>query len=356
MRSAYMEWAKLESQGRFNLARSDLETFRLADLPVELEDLEITGPSFYGYGPLQERLARKCGVTEARVVAATGTSMANHLALAAVVEAGDEVLIEEPTYEPLLRTAQYLGARIRRFPRRFAEGFRVDPDEVEWAMTPRTRAIVLTDLHNPSGVRTTEETLARIAAIADGEGAHVIVDEVYLEACLDPAVRSNFHLAPNVIATCSLTKAYGLSGLRCGWVLAPAHLAERMWRINDLYGSIPAHPAELLSVIALDHLDEIAARARGILMRNRPSLDRFLDSRPELEAVRPAAGTVVFPRLSGGRVDSLCRLLRDRYETTVVPGRFFGMPDHFRIGIGGDPEMVEEGLARLGRSLDELGR
>ena len=351
-----MEWAKLESQGRFNLARSDVADFPLAELPVRLEDLEITGPSYYGYAPLQERLARKCGVPGTCVVAATGTSMANHLALAAVVEAGDEILIEEPTYEPLLRTAQYLGARIRRFPRRFEEGFRVDPDELERTMTSRTRAIVLTDLHNPSGMRTTEETLARIAAIADRQGAHVIVDEVYLEACLDPAVRSSFHLAPNVIATCSLTKAYGLSGLRCGWVLAPAPLAERMWRLNDLYGSIPAHPAELLSVIALDHLDEIATRARRILMRNRPLLDRFLDSRPELETVRSPVGTVAFPRLAGGRVDSLCRLLRDRYETTVVPGRFFGMPDHFRIGIGGDPGMVEEGLARLGRALDELGR
>jgi aspartate/methionine/tyrosine aminotransferase len=127
-----------------------------------------------------------------------------------------------------------------------------------------------------------------------------------------------------------------------------------MWRINDLHGSTAAHPAELLSVIALYHLDRVAARARELLARNRALLDRFLGARGDLEAVPPAAGTVAFPRLAGGRVDELCRRLRDRYETSVVPGRFFEMPDHFRIGIGEETEIVAEGLARLGRALDEM--
>ena len=125
-----MEWAKRESEARFNLAKSDLAPYPLAGLPVGIQDLEINGPSGYGYAPLNERLARKAGVAPECVVAATGTSMANHLALAAVVEPGDEVLIEHPTYELLLRTAEYLGATVRRFPRRFESGFAVEPDAV----------------------------------------------------------------------------------------------------------------------------------------------------------------------------------------------------------------------------------
>jgi aspartate/methionine/tyrosine aminotransferase len=352
-----MEWAKLESGARFNLAKSDLAAYPLARLPVRIEDLEIDGPAGYGYGPLQERLARKAGAPAECVVAATGTSMANHLAMAAVLEPGDEALIEHPTYELLVRVAEYLGATVRRFPQRFEGDFRVEPEEVARAITPRTRAVVVTNLHNPSGVRVPDATLAELAGIARGHGAHLIVDEVYLEAVFDSsgvAARSAFHLAPNVIATSSLTKAYGLSGLRCGWVLAPAPLAERMWRINDLFGSTAAHPAELLSVIALDHLEAIAARARVLLERNHVLLGRFLDGRGDLATVRPDGGTVAFPRLAGGRVEALSQLLRDRYETSVVPGRFFEMPDHFRIGIGGETEMVEEGLTRLGRALDEL--
>ncbi len=354
IRSAYMEWAKTRSHARFNLAASGVAPYSLARLPLCLEDLEISGPTGYGYAPLQERLARKCGVAEECVVAATGTSMANHLALAALLEPGDEVLIEHPTYELLLSVAEYLGARILRFPRHFEDGFRADPREIERTITPRTRLVVLTNLHNPSGARTDDATLRLIGEIAHSYGAQVLVDEVYLEAVFDSPARSAFHLGDNFIATSSLTKAYGLNGLRCGWVLARPGLAERMWRLNDLFGVIPAHAAERLSVIALDHLEEIAAHARALLETNRGLLNRFLDSRKDLLAVRTEAGTIVFPQLPGGHVDGFCQLLRERYETSVAPGRFFEMPQHFRLGIGGETQVVAEGLERLSAALDEF--
>lgn len=355
VRTTYIEWAKLHSAARFNLVKSDVAAYPLAGLPVCVEDLEISGASLYGYAPLQERLARKAGVPEECVVAATGTSMANHLAFAALLEPGDEVLIEHPAYDPILAVATYLGARVRRFELRFADGFRADPAAVERAMTAATRAVVVTNLHNPAGVRVPDEVLAEIAAVAYRHGAYLVVDEVYAEACTEPPFRSAFHLAPNVLVTSSLTKAFGLSGLRCGWVLAPAPLAHRMWRLNDLFGVVAAHPAERIAVVALDHLDAIAARAHALIARNRALLDTFLDSRADLETVRPAEGaTLVFPRLAGGQVDALCRLLRERYDTSVVPGRFFEMPEHFRIAVGGETAMVEEGLARLGAALDAL--
>jgi aspartate/methionine/tyrosine aminotransferase len=182
----------------------------------------------------------------------------------------------------------------------------------------------------------------------------VLVDEVYLEAMFDRAPHSAFHLGDQFIVTGSLTKAYGLSGLRCGWVLADPELAEKMWRLTDLFGVIPAHAAERLSVVALDNLDRIASRAQSLIKTNRAVLDAFLDSRSDLQIARPEFGTVVFPRLVRGNVEQLCRLLRDKYETTVVPGRFFEMPDHFRIGIGCDAEVLKGGLERLGAALDEL--
>jgi aspartate/methionine/tyrosine aminotransferase len=350
-----MQWAKLHSSARFNLATSGLANYPLARLPVRLKDLEITGPNDYGYAPLQQRLSQKSGAPVECVAAAAGTSMANHLALASVLDPGDQVLIEQPTYELLTSAARYLGAEIRRFPRRAEQDFRVDPAEVERACTPATRLIVLTNLHNPSAVRTSDETLGAVGETAARRGARVLVDEVYLDACFDSPVRSAFHLGPNFLATNSLTKVYGLSGLRCGWILAPPDLAQRIWRLNDLFASTAAHPAELLSAVALDHLPEIAEHARTLISRNRKFLDRFLDSRRDLIAVRPGAGTIAFPRLAGADVETLCRVAKDRYETSVVPGRFFEMPEHFRIGIGGESAMVEEGLERLGRALDELG-
>jgi len=352
IRSAYMEWAKRRSHARLNLATSGLANFPLAKLPVCLEDLELSGPSHYGYEPLQRRLAVRCGVKPGCVVAATGTSMANHLAMAALLNSGDEILIEHPTYELLLNVAEYLGAQIRRFSRRFEDNFAVEPREIERAVTPRTRLIILTNLHNPSGVLTEDSVLQQVGEIARSVGARVLVDEVYLDAAFSRAPRSAFHLGEHFVVTSSLTKVYGLSGLRCGWVLAAPDLAERMWRLNDLFGVAAAHPAERLSVVALDHLDEIAAHARALLETNRALLKRFLDSRDDLRAVWPEAGTMVFPRLVRGTVDSLCARLQEVYETSVVPGTFFEMPEHFRIGIGGDTKMVAEGLERLAAALD----
>lgn len=354
MSSAYMEWAKKSSHARFNLAVSGLANYPLAGLPVRLEDLELSGPSYYGYGPLQRRLAAKCGVPAECVVAATGASMANHLAMAATLEPGDEVLIEHPTYELLVTTARYLGAKVRRFARCFEEGFRLDSGEVERNATPHTRLIVITNLHNPSGVLAEEKTFQQVGEIARSVGARVLVDEAYLDAAFARAVRSAFHLGEQFIATSSLTKVYGLSGLRCGWVLAEPALAKRMWRLNDLFGVIPAHPAERLSVIALDNLDRIATRARALLETNRLLLERFLDSRGDLRAVRPEFGTIAFPRLLRGGVETLCAVLREKYATSVVPGRFFEMPEHFRIGISGETQSVAAGLERLGKALDQL--
>ena len=356
IRSPYMEWAKLHSHARFNLANSGVASVPLAKLRARLEELELSAAGAYGYEPLQERLARKCNVTPECVVAATGTSLANHLALAALVDPGDEILVEHPTYELLLTTAQFLGARIRRFPRRFENNFIIDPRDIERALTPQTRLIVLTNLHNPSAARTEESVLREIGELALRAGARVLVDEVYLEAVFGPPVRSAFHFGPHFVATSSLTKAYGLNGLRCGWILAAPELAERMWRLNDLFGVIPAHIAELLSVMALDHLDEIARDACTLLAANRAILNRFFDSRSDLRAVRPEFGTVDFPRVLRGSADRLCDLLREKYESAVVPGRFFEMPEHFRIGIGGDTATLTEGLRRLGAALDELAR
>lgn len=356
MSSPYQLWAKTCSQARFNLASSGVRNYPLAELPAALEDLELSGPSWYGYEPLQAALAAKCRVPPECVVAATGTSMANHLVMAALLEPGDEVLVELPTYELLVTVARYLGAEVRRFTRRFEEDFRVDPGLLERSVSARTRLIVLTNLHNPSGALADEETLRRVGEVARGVGARVLVDEVYLDAVFGEAPRSAFHLGEEFVTTNSLTKVYGLSGLRCGWVLARPGLAERLWQLNDLFGVIPAHPAERLSCAALRHLDRIAGRARELLEINGRLLNDFFATRDDLDWTAHRFGTVSFPRLKKGGGDELCALLAEKYETSVVPGRFFEMPRHFRVGVGGDTDSLREGLDRLGRALDELGR
>jgi aspartate/methionine/tyrosine aminotransferase len=344
-----MPWAKRRSHAKYNLATSGVAHWKLRDLPLRIEDLEISGPSFYGFEPLQNALSKHIGVAANRIVAATGTSMANYLAMASVLKPGDEVLIEHPTYELIVDVALQIGAEIKRF-KRTAPGFAVDLRSIKDQLTPRTKLIAMSNLHNPTSALTEEAAIREIGSL----GVRVMVDEVYLDAAFEQAPKSAGLLGDQFIVTSSLTKVYGLSGLRCGWILAEPELAERMWYLNDKFGNIPAHMAELASVIALGELPRIAKNVRARLDANRTALWKFLDSREDLEVFRPPFGTIVFPRLKRGSVDELSDLLRTKYETTVVPGRFFDMPDHFRIGIGGDLEPLEEGLRRLGLALDEL--
>lgn len=353
IRSDYMHWAKNQPAVRFPLSSSEVDHFPLDRLPISIADLELDGASRHRYRPLREAIGAKERVGAECVVAADGTSMANFLALAALVEPGDEVLVEHPTYEPLLAAARFLGARIARI-RREPPGFALDPAAVEGALTPRTRLILLTNLHNPSGAYADEAALRRVGELAARASARVLVDEVYLDAAFAKAPRSAVHLGDQFVATSSLTKVYGLSGLRCGWILAEPALAERMWRLNELFGVAQAHPAERLGCIALARLDEVAAGARERLERNRALANAFFESRGELEAAPMAHGITAFPRLRSAGVDELYAVLVERYDTSIVPGRWFEMPDHFRIGVGGATDMVEEGLARLGRALDEL--
>jgi aspartate/methionine/tyrosine aminotransferase len=216
--------------------------------------------------------------------------------------------------------------------------------------------IVLTNLHNPSGVLTDDATMKQIGEIARRVGARVLVDEVYIETLFEPAPRTSFHLGEEFVVTSSLTKAFGLSGLRCGWIFAAPELAQRMWLLNDLFASTPVHSGERLSVAAFGQIEEIGARAKALLDRNRELLNAFLDSRDDLEVVRPEFGTVMFPRVRNGNADRLCRLLREKYETSVVPGAFFELPAHFRVGIAVDTGVLEQGLARLVQALDQIGR
>ena len=352
--SEYMHWAKTRSRARFNLATSGLANMPLHELQVSLNDLEITGEGGYGYQPLIRLLADRYRVDAACVVTAAGTSFANHLAMAALISPGDEIILESPAYEPLLALAHYLRADVKRFQRKFENGFRVSPAEIEPHLSPRTKLIVITNFHNPSGVLTNGDVLQEIGEMARRRNARVLVDEVYLEMLFEEPPRTACHLGPVFIATSSLTKAFGLSGLRCGWILAEPELAKSMWRLNDLFAASPVHAGERLSVLSLQQLPGIASRSQTRLSENRQLLNKFLDGREDLEAIRPLFGSIMFPRVKQGTAERLCKVLREKYETSVVPGSFFEMPAHFRVGMGGDSETMAEGLRRLGLALDEL--
>jgi aspartate/methionine/tyrosine aminotransferase len=353
MRSDYMHWAKFKPPMRYSLTMSEVPHFRMDSLPITIADLDLDGASHPRYGPLRKAIAGRYGVSAENVVAADGTSMANFVAMATLLSPGDEVLVEHPTYELLLGALSFLGADIRRFERNPADAFRLDPRKIEASISDRTRLIVITNLHNPSSALASEEGLRSVGKLAASVGARVLVDEVYLDSAVPPR-RSAVHLGPEFVCTNSLTKVYGLSGLRCGWILAEPELAERMWRLNDLFGVNQAHPAERLACVAFEHIDEVIGGNPKILAANRDVWNAFVEGRYDLDCMPAEHGITAFPRWSGGDAERLDALLHDRYDAAVVPGRWFEMPDHFRVGFGLPSSEFEEALGRLGSALDEL--
>jgi aspartate/methionine/tyrosine aminotransferase len=353
--SAFMHWAKTRPRVKYDLALSGILNLPIAELDFDPKDLELHGDNAYGYRPLVEALAKHRNVAAKNIVTVSGgTSMANHLAMAALVEHGDEVLIEQPTYDPLLAVARYLGAKIRRFPRTFEIEFKIDIDALEKQLTNKTRLIVVTNLHNPSSARVEDTTLRKIGELARGVGAHVLVDEVYLEAMFENAPQSAMSIGPEFVVTSSLTKGYGLSGLRCGWIFAEPKLAEKIRRLDDIFAASAPFVTEQMSVTAINQLPEISARAKSMLETNRQTLKKVFQTRDDVDVVPTKFGTTSFPRLRNLDVEKLCDLLIKKYETAVVPGKFFESPQHIRIGMCCEPNNFNVGIERLGEALDDL--
>jgi hypothetical protein len=352
-RAPYMEWAKARPTPTFDLAASAVVACTVDELPGARDVLELTGGNNNGYPPLVEAIARAHDVAPECVATAQGASGANFLACAALAGPGDDVLVERPAYDPLLAIPAMLGARVIRFERRAKDGFALDPEEVRVAITPRTRLVVITSPHNPTGARASEDVLLEVGRIAARAGAVVLVDEVYLDASLDRRPRPAARLGVEFVSTSSLTKSYGLPGLKCGWILASPAIAEQVRRARDIVDGSGAFPAERLAALAFSHLDRLRRRAHEILAPNRRRTLEFLRGRNELELVEPQGGTVVFPRLrNADTTDSLADWLLTREGTAIVPGRFFEAPSHCRIGFGVRPDMLEGGLAALSRALD----
>lgn len=348
--TSYLEWAKkFYGKVPYDLASSGIPPVAWKDLGLPLP--EIDDPS--AIQDLPSSIARYNDVSPAEVAPALGTSHAVFLAYAATLSPGDELLIEHPHYEPLIRAAEGLGVEVRTFDRRAEEGFRIVPERVAAAMTPRTRGIVVTNLHNPSGVRASSEAIRELSAIAEEHGAYVIVDEVYspFDDLPEDAVfrRSARKLGQNVIAVGSLTKCYGLGMHRIGWVLGPEEIIVRCTRATvATIGHLPLSHAAY-GVAAFGAMGELSRRAKRLLHGKREVAQSWAASLPDAQWSAPCDGLFGLVTLPG-RGDLRPRIEARAHEAGVLvcAGSFFGAPESFRLSWATcDRQRFEQGLALL---------
>ena len=356
----YLDWIiHLDWEPRYDLGTSEPQLEATPErLGLSSEAIVINGHNALGYEPLREELARRYDVPADSVLVSQGASMANFVLCAALLRPGDEVVVERPAYEPLFRIPQLLGAVVRRVERTYETGFRLDPAELRRVLTDRTRMIILSNLHNPSGTLLEDDVLREVGRLADSVGATVLVDEIYLEFLFDRTPLSAVHLGGPFVITNSLTKVYGLGGLRVGWALCPPELVRRAQRLYFTMGVHHPVCSEVFGHLILSRpavWERWSEAVRGRIAENRPVVDEFFANRSDLEWIEPAGGLMAFPRIRGS-CDStrLAERLRRRFDTFIIPGRFFEDDRHFRLAWGTAEPNLRRGLANLARALDEL--
>lgn len=310
--------------------------------------------------PLRERIAALYpGATVDDIQVTNGGSEANFVSLWQLVEPGDEVVMMTPNYMQAWGLVRGFGGQLREWPLRLeGQRWRADVDTLEKLVTPKTRAILICAPNNPTGARFDRRTLEAIANAANRVGAWILSDEIYRGAERDgDESPSIWGLSERAIITSGLSKAYGLPGLRIGWIVSSSAFVAKTWSYHDYTTIAPGAASDFLARLALEpeRRARIIARTRGILNDNYPALDAWLRQQGCFEWAPPDAGAICYVKYDLP-IDSLplVERLRDEESVLIVPGAHFGMEKHLRIGFGNDVPTLTEGLTRISRFIRQL--
>jgi aspartate/methionine/tyrosine aminotransferase len=339
-----------------NFSFSNMEFLLHQDeLPFDRGSIQLQGfpgDARVGSQHLLNTLSRKEMVPEENIFLSLGTSLANFILWSVLLKCGDEVLIEFPAYEPMFKVPAYLGAKIRFF-KRDPLDFSLTVNAIAAILSEKTKMIILTDSHNPSGNQISKEVLQYLKTLNQERNIIVFIDEVYGKFYRDKSLFVDY---PEFVVTASLSKFYGLGSLRIGWAFAPAAMVEKARNFNDyLTPEIPFPPLYLAHLL-LEHpvFSELERRIRQRIKTNREIISAYFDRTDFLSCYIPKSGLLFFPEVkSTVDINKFYALLYKKYRMVVTEGRFFQMPSHFRMAGVMDPENLAKGLQRLDEALKD---
>ena len=341
-------FARWEFAVRHQLSASDVEGFALPELLAFADDdakarwhaLTLGYTESLGLPALREEIARTYTSLESRhVLVVAGAEEGIFLAMHALLSSGDEAVVVAPAYQSLYAVARALDAPVTFVPLRPESGWQLDVDEVERAISRRTRVIAVNFPHNPTGAHITPDTQERLVEIATSANAVLFSDEVYrgLEYQTGDTLPAAADLSPSAVSLGVMSKAYALAGLRIGWIATQnADLLDRVARLKDYTTICSSAPSEILALIALRARGKVLARSRAIVETNLRHAREFMAThRDRVEWTPPRAGSVAFPRFTRLNADDVSKKLAERESTLMLPGSVFGYDSaHFRLGLG----------------------
>ncbi len=298
-------------------------------------------------------------VSEAQILVTTGAIEANFLLFHELLDPGDHVIAPYPAYQQLYSVPRAIGCEVSLWPVGPETGFRYDVDRLEALITPRTRMIVVNTPHNPTGAMLSPADAARVYALAEQAGAWVLGDEAYRWLRVpggDPFAPPMVDFGARGLSVGTLSKPYGLPGLRIGWIAGPAEVVQRCWGLRDYITLSPGKLNDALACLALRHHDRIIARNTDIITANLRAATSWVEARRDFISWTPPRGGLLALLKYDLPIDSLT--LADRlaidYSVMLAPGAAFGYEHHLRLGIGQRPDIFAAGLVEAGRCLDAL--
>ena len=327
----------------------DLETF--LDVPLGYSQSN-------GTLALRELLAREYpGTTVDNFEVTNGTSEANYMAALSVLRPGDGFALETPNYMQLWGIPRSLGADTRTFRLRFDRGWEPDWEEFENAVAPGTKMVYVSNPNNPTGAVLSEGAMKCIVERCEQVGAYLIADEVYLGAEIHRSRTLSFWgMSERVIVTSGLSKAYGIPGVRIGWIVGPKEFIADCWSQHDYITICPNKMSDEIARVAVAHRERCYARTRELLTKNLEIAREWIASFGGfLEWREPEAGAIALVKYHAEVPSAeLCERMRTRQSTLVVPGAYVGLEGYLRIWLGGREEYLREGLRRIGLELREV--
>jgi aspartate/methionine/tyrosine aminotransferase len=355
-----------ETHVRFDIAESGILPLSTEDLlafePAADRDRVLAGllklPLGYSEARGTEALRQTLAATYTRgdadsILVTTGAIEANFLLFNVLLAPGDHVIAPYPAYQQLFSVPRAIGCDVGLWHVGPDTGYRYDVDALERLITPRTKLIVVNTPHNPTGAMLSPSAAARVYALADSVGATVIGDEAYRWLAVpdgEPFAPPFFNLGPRGISVGTLSKPFGLPGLRIGWIAGPPELIQQCWGYRDYVSLSPGKLNDALAQLALKHLDKIVDRNRRIITANLATARAFMAERANFLSWTPPRGGLLALLKYDLPIDSLplADKLATEYSVMLAPGSAFGYEGHLRLGIGQNPAIFSEGLKRAG--------
>lgn len=345
-------------QIRYNLAESSMADRRFGDLGVDLDDLLLSYGDHLGDPGLRECIAADADIHPDQVLVCVGAAGALFTVATALLNAGDRLVVEHPNYASNLETPYAIGADIVSLPLTIENGFQVDLDLLRTLITPSTKLVSLTTPHNPTGAVIAQEDLREIIAMVEDAGAWLLLDETYRELSDTPPPPA-VTLSERVLSVSSLSKTYGVPGIRIGWVLCrDPQLMEILLAAKEQIALAHSVVDEAIARAILQRRDQLLPGIRDLMRQHRQLVAAWMESEPLLEWAEPQGGVVCFPRIVAESEVEPARFyqtLNDHYATWVGPGHWFEQdPRHFRLGFGyPTTPNLEQALSNVSAALRE---